>query len=176
VTPGLALALLGAAIGLAILYRGTEASIRRGCGSVHAEQLALLLDIGSWAAFAAGALLHSIPLGTLGIGLMVLPTFFPSVLIRLTGGADPICFFRAAIRELFDLLNERPFTHGLLGQAEAKRQALERFRSPRTAKALDAVKGVFDAQFPSEPDHEATRRAYDQLQSALAGLKSVHPW
>jgi hypothetical protein len=172
----LGLELIVPAIAIAIIHVGAIGAIRQRCGSVLTERIVLVLNVAAFLTFAATIALGSLVFLVIAVGLGIAADIFPGPLIGLTGGTDPICVLRREIRDIFSLMDERPMSESTLAELQERRDGLERFRSAATGRIIDAIAFVISAQFPTEPDHAATMRAYDSLDTALAELRRAHPW
>lgn len=163
-------------IGLIVLHVGTVRQIRERCGRTRAERLLLVSDVLALSLVLFAQINGSLLPGVAALGLAACSHLSPLPVMRLGGGVDDLCLFRREARELFALLNQRPFTAAILANAQSRRQNLNRYRTPATSRTLDAIDAVFNAQFPSEESHDATLKAYDELDAALAELKAATPW
>jgi hypothetical protein len=158
------------------LYRLSIRDIRNRCGPRRAEWICLVGTIAAFVIAEAGILIPSIVVSLIAFAVAVAANIFPDALIRAVGGADAICLLRREMSAIFDLFKPGPVPDAAVREAQAHLAALERYRTAESAPVIEAMHAFVETQLATGPDHEATHRALDRLDTAVATLKTAHPW
>jgi hypothetical protein len=162
-------------VGLTLLHLGTVTSIRTRCGFEAAETLARALSLLAFVLLVTSAQLFSRSWAIAGLASMAVANW-PGLLVRATGGPDPICLMRREVKGLFEGIQAASAAPAARSDAEARVRSLERYRSGLTARVLDAIAAVVDREFADPADAAATHRAYDEFDAAIAELRKAHSW
>jgi hypothetical protein len=129
-------------IGIPILAVGTRNALRSNGARAQARILSLSLLLAATSSLVATVATRSPVLLAVGLGTLVLGSLATPLLIRLTGGPDPVFMTRRDAAHFFALLKESTDNPDRLPAAFEVARKLDNWRTPVTAPLIDAVQAV----------------------------------